>query len=220
MSNYSRIILPAGLKTGILRRGVALACALLCAATSAAPLVQALAETRSRDINHDGRADYWEFYDSRGRLSRILVDTNFDGRGDRDSYYRQGALVRRVDDRNFDGRPDLIEDFDPELQEHVRSVVDVDFDGIPDLVELFRGGQLVGAFGLPDGRPVPSISSLAGAVPDAGGAFVQQPGLSLRHAPASSARVIALAAVNDRRTPIARTVSPDRPRGPPPTRAS
>jgi hypothetical protein len=208
------------LKKGVLRRGFAIACALLCAVTAAAPLVQALAETRSRDINRDGRADYWAFYDAQGRLSRILVDTNFDGQGDRDSYYRDGALVRQVDDRNFDGRPDLIEDFYPERQEHVRSVVDVDFDGAPDLLELFHGGRLVAAFGLADGRAVPSISSLAGAAPDAVGTFVRQLAVSLNHPPASSARVTALVAVHVQRTPIARTVSADRPRGPPPARVS
>jgi hypothetical protein len=206
--------------TSLSQRCIALACALLCTVTSAAPLVQALAETRTRDINGDGRADYWAFYDAQGRLSRILVDTNFDGRGDRDSYYRDGALVREVEDRNFDGRPDLIEDFSPERQEHVRSVIDVDFDGVPDLLELFHGGQLVAAFGLLDGRTVPSISSLVGAAPDAGGTFVPELALSLKHPPASSARVTALAAAHVRRTPIARTVSPDRPRGPPPARVS
>jgi hypothetical protein len=204
----------------LFRRSVALACAVLFAATSAAPLLHALAETRSRDLNGDGRADYWEFYDSQGGLARVLVDTNFDGRGDRDSYYSHGALVRQVDDRNFDGRPDLIEDYDPGLPDHVRSVVDADFDGLADLVELFRDGKLVDAVWLHDGRLIPSISSHAGAVTAGDGALLHQPCLSLGHLPASSTRATAPAAAPVRGTPVARTVSPDRPRGPPPTRVS
>jgi len=111
------------------------------------PVVESI---RTEDQNGDGRPDVWRHYDARGELTRVDIDTNFDGRADRQEYYQSGALVRRELDRNFDDRVDLVEDFDAVSHEHVRSVLDVDFDGAADLLVLFQ-----------DGRPVFSETALA-----------------------------------------------------------
>jgi hypothetical protein len=98
---------------------------------------------RTEDQNHDGRPDIWRFYDRQGRLHRVEVDTNFDGRADRRDFYRDGILTRTETDRNFDNQIDLIEEFDLRGREHVRSVVDANFDGTADLLVLFQDGQPV-----------------------------------------------------------------------------
>lgn len=98
---------------------------------------------RTQDHNGDGRPDVWRHYDAKGLLTRVAVDSNFDGRADVEEYYERGALVRRESDRNFNGQADLIEDFDTDTHEPNRSVVDVDFDGTADLLVLFRDGRPV-----------------------------------------------------------------------------
>lgn len=97
------------------------------------------------DRNHDGRPDVWRFFDAQGRLTRIDIDTNFDGRPDQEEQYQQDALTRRTSDRNFDQRVDLVEDFDPATHQRIRSLVDVDFDGRGDLLVLFADGRPVHA---------------------------------------------------------------------------
>src|SRR4051812_13950053 len=41
----------------------------------------------TEDQNHDGRPDVWRAYDHQGRLARIALDTNFDGRSDVQEFY-------------------------------------------------------------------------------------------------------------------------------------
>jgi hypothetical protein len=77
----------------------------------------------------------------RSHVTRVAVDTNFDGRSDVQEYYVGGALVRRESDRDFDDRIDLVQEFDAATLDLVRSVSDVDFDGVADLLELFDGGR-------------------------------------------------------------------------------
>jgi hypothetical protein len=98
---------------------------------------------RTQDSNGDGRPDIWRAYNNRGQLTTVRIDVDFDGRADIDEYYENGALVRRESDRDHDGRTDLVEDFDPETHERVRSVVDIDRDGTADVLTLFRGGRPV-----------------------------------------------------------------------------
>jgi hypothetical protein len=103
----------------------------------------AAGRTRTEDTNHDGRPDVWRYYDARGELAHITIDSNFDGYPDREEEYRDGSLVRRESDRNFDQRVDLIEEFDPSTHQHLKSTVDADFDGRADLLVLFQDGQPV-----------------------------------------------------------------------------
>ena len=114
-----------------------------CAAAVAMSLWSSGSDVRTEDQYHDGRPDVWRVYDRLGRLAKVAVDTNFDGRADVHEYYDRGALVRRESDRDFNNRIDLVQDFDPTTRELARSVVDVDFDGTADLLVLFKGGQPV-----------------------------------------------------------------------------
>src|ERR1700681_477964 len=118
-------------------------CAIACAAVAATWLWSPAAHVRSADRNGDGRPDIWRTYSRQGQLSYVAIDTNFDGRADVQEYYEHGALVRRESDRDFNDRVDLVQEFDPTTQEHVRSVVDVDSDGTADLLVLFQDGQPV-----------------------------------------------------------------------------
>ena len=117
-----------------------------------AAIVQPSIRLRTQDTNRDGRPDVWQYYDSRGVLLRVDIDTNFDGRFDVEESYRDGHLVRRESDRNFDDRVDLIDDFDATTAAPTRAVVDADFDGRADLIVL-----------LIDGKPVFSQWTSAGA---------------------------------------------------------
>jgi hypothetical protein len=99
--------------------------------------------TLSADRNGDGRVDVWRIYDQQGQLVESAVDSNFDGRSDVREYYAHGELVRRESDRNFDDRVDLVEEFDANTHERVRSIVDSDFDGTADLLVLFQRGRPV-----------------------------------------------------------------------------
>jgi len=99
--------------------------------------------TRTDDLNRDGRPDVWRAYGRDGRLARVAVDTNFDGRSDVEELYEDGLLVRRQTDRNFDDQIDLVQDFDPATRQIVRSLTDVDADGVADLLVLFQNGTPV-----------------------------------------------------------------------------
>lgn len=58
------------------------------------------------DTDKDGRIDQTAFYDSRGRLLRLEVDQNRDGRTDRIQHYENQVLVRGERDIDHDGRMD------------------------------------------------------------------------------------------------------------------
>ena len=90
------------------------------------------------DSNHDGRPDVWRFYDPHGALTAIEIDSNFDGRSDRNEYYQEGAVARIELDRDFDGRVDVVQEFDTSSHDRVRSIVDTDADGVADLLVLFQ----------------------------------------------------------------------------------
>ena len=91
------------------------------------------------DRNDDGRADVWEYHDGPfGTLSKIVEDTNFDGRQDRVSYVVAGSL-RRETDTNFDGRVDQVEEFDVDSN-RTRTVRDTDHDGTADVLVLYQDG--------------------------------------------------------------------------------
>jgi hypothetical protein len=117
--------------------------ALVCGLTLTVSLWTPGELVRTEDQNHDGRPDVWRYYDRHGRLDRVDVDTNFDGRADRRTFYRDGIVTRTETDRNFDNQIDLIEEFDLLGREHIRSVVDANFDGTADLLVLFQDGQPV-----------------------------------------------------------------------------
>jgi hypothetical protein len=133
----------------------------VCCAALAAIEVWPARRVRTTDQNGDGRPDIWRRYDTRGRLTEVDVDSNFDGSPDIAEFYERGVLVRRETDRNFNGQADLIEEFDAETHSRTRSVVDIDYDGTADLLVLFRDGEAVFA------KHAPSPASGAAAHPPA-----------------------------------------------------
>jgi hypothetical protein len=124
-------------------RYLGLLCVVACATVAAVEVWPAARHLRTEDHNGDGRPDIWRRYDSRGQLTEVDVDSNFDGSPDIEEYYERGILVRRESDRNFNGQADLVEEFDAETHARTRSVVDIDYDGTADLLVLFRDGRPV-----------------------------------------------------------------------------
>jgi hypothetical protein len=98
---------------------------------------------QTEDRNGDGRPDVWKYYNARGRLIRVAIDTNFDGRSDVEETLVDGRLAERRSDRNFDGTIDRVDEFDVSNGELRRSTVDVNFDGRADLLLFFDGGRPV-----------------------------------------------------------------------------
>jgi hypothetical protein len=123
-------------------RSVALLCVLSCATVAGLELWPAGRGSGTADQNGDGRPDIWRFYDTRGRLAEVDVDSNFDGKPDIEAHER-GVLVRRESDRNFNGEADLKRRFDVDTHGHTRSVVDTDCDGTADLLVFFRDDRPV-----------------------------------------------------------------------------
>jgi len=124
-------------------RIAALLCVLSCAIVAGFEVWPAARGLQTTDQNGDGRPDVWRFYDARGRLAQVDVDSNFDGTPDIQEYYEHGVLVRRESDRNFNGQADLVEEFDSDTHGQTRAVVDTDYDGTADLLVLFREGRPV-----------------------------------------------------------------------------
>ena len=122
-------------------RGLAFVCIVACATVAAVEVWPAARQVRTEDHNGDGRPDIWRHYDSRGLLTKVAVDSNFDGSADIEEFYQDGALVRRESDRNFNGQTDFVEEFDAATHGHTRSVVDTDYDGTADLLVLFQDGR-------------------------------------------------------------------------------
>jgi hypothetical protein len=122
---------------------VAILCVVACAATASVSLWPRAGSARTEDRNGDRHPDVWRMYDRQGNLSKVAIDTNFDGRADVYEYYKDGALVSRESDRNFNDQVDLVEEFDSATHERLRSVEDVDYDGTADLLVLFHDGQAV-----------------------------------------------------------------------------
>ena len=107
------------MRHGLRRRAIACAGIWLLALNAVVPLAAAWLSVGTADTNGDGRPDLWRYFDRSGRLVRVVVDDN------------------------YDGRPDATYDFDPVLGTRVRSEVDLDHDGQPDEVTLFRDGRVV-----------------------------------------------------------------------------
>jgi len=116
---------------------------LFCATLTAVEMWPVARDVRTADRNGDGRPDIWRHFDTRGQITEVDVDTNFDGKPDVAEYYERGVLVRRESDRNFNGQVDLVEEFDPATRAQTRSVIDTDYDGTADLLVLFRDGRPV-----------------------------------------------------------------------------
>lgn len=58
------------------------------------------------DTDKDGKPDRWEYYKEDGKLDRIEVDNNHDGKIDETVFAENGKIVRVEKDSDFDGKID------------------------------------------------------------------------------------------------------------------
>ncbi len=108
--------------------------------------------TYEKDYNHDGKPDHFYTYRN-GKISKIEVDRNFDGKIDEWEFYDREGQIERVEfDQNFDGRPDLWRFYENGLL--VRSEQDTDFNGQPDWFGFYENGILVRLDCRPNGSKI------------------------------------------------------------------
>jgi hypothetical protein len=131
---------------------------------------------RMVDLNHDGRADSYIYYDASGGVRRRESDFDRDGHVDEIAYYAAGVAVRKDRETNLDGKLDTW-DFYQGGKIHHR-MRDSDGDGKvdqwwswpnPDKIEC----PVIVSDRNHDGKPDPAdvvdvCSPAAGALPDAG----------------------------------------------------
>jgi hypothetical protein len=97
----------------------------------------------SLDINDDGSADIWNYYqvgDTGGDPIRREIDLNRDGRPDVVTHFSGAEMVREEIDADFDGAMDWVDFYEAGLR--VRSEWDTDFDGRPDLFKYYSKGKV------------------------------------------------------------------------------
>ena len=92
------------------------------------------------DRNGDGRIDQW-IYREQGRISRRVLDDDFDGRAERSFIYDRETqqLVRVEEDTNQDGAVDAWTEY--QEGEILRRRADADHDGAVDTWILYRNGK-------------------------------------------------------------------------------
>ncbi|MEI9895833.1 MAG: DUF2007 domain-containing protein [Chthoniobacter sp.] len=108
--------------------------------------------TYEKDNNHDGKPDYFATYRN-GRIWKVEVDRNFDGKIDKWEFFDSEGRPERLEcDENYDGQPDLWYFYaNGSVQ---RSEQDTDFNGQPDWFGYFEGGILVRADCRPNGSKI------------------------------------------------------------------
>ena len=87
----------------------------------------------SMDRNYDGRIDYTVIFDLQGRKVREEMDFDHDGQMDDFYFYEAGKLVRQEIDSNYDGQVDIWVYLDGMYIQRVE--MDTSFDGIVDTVQ-------------------------------------------------------------------------------------
>jgi hypothetical protein len=92
------------------RRLTALCCIALCAGNALLPLASRASITVvSRDTDGDGRPDRWDYYDQAGRLARVIIDRDLDGRVDLVQDLAESSEVAVLADTDFDGTIDRLD---------------------------------------------------------------------------------------------------------------
>jgi hypothetical protein len=95
------------------------------------------------DVNGDGRADIWNFFEERTDgprgLRRKELDLNWDGRVDvRTHFDGAGSIEREEMDGDFDGRVDWVDHY--QGGKRVLTEVDTDYNGAFDLFKTYEQG--------------------------------------------------------------------------------
>ena len=78
----------------------------------------------------DGKADAWAYQGADGKIARIEVSTNRDGKANRLEFYEAGSLARAEEDADGDGKPDKWETYRAGALASVD--IDTNHDGRPD----------------------------------------------------------------------------------------
>jgi hypothetical protein len=102
-----------------------------------------------RDLDLDGRADFWVNYYFTGAPWKIAKDRNGDGAPDTWEYIKDGMIYKWELDRNFDGKADIRIAYDlPHLvsakasgKEILKQLHDNDFDGVFEEVSVSAQGR-------------------------------------------------------------------------------
>lgn len=97
------------------------------------------------DLNGDGAADVFNYYQEHSEGARLLVrkevDLNWDSRVDVRSWFDlSGQLEKEEMDGDFDGRVDWVDHY--QGGKRVLSEVDTDYDGSFDLFKVYEGGKV------------------------------------------------------------------------------
>ncbi len=99
----------------------------------------------SKDLNHDGIADYRIMYDSEA-MSRIMRDSrdlNFDGKDDAWRFFSPaGSLVKEELDLDYDGRVDLLNTYDANSGVLVLQEMAMGFHGRLSGRRILRDGKV------------------------------------------------------------------------------
>jgi hypothetical protein len=112
---------------------------------------------RTTDLNHDGKADLYEYFDASGQVRRREADYDADGIVDAIEYYQNGKLIRRELDTTGQHRIDTWDYFDASTGKRIRRERDTTNDGRVDQWWTYNGDTVTIAFDKNnDGKPDPS----------------------------------------------------------------
>ncbi len=81
---------------------------LLVAMLFISPMLGFCEEVTANDLNKDGKVDSWLYRDDKGVSLKWFRDTDFDGREDQWSFFKDGRAFLDEEDTNGDGKVDRI----------------------------------------------------------------------------------------------------------------
>lgn len=80
-------------------------CLWLCSGYSQVPSTAPVIQTKTVDVNKDGKPDVTYYHDGKN-ITKAEADTNFDGEPDVTVYAENGKFKSAEVDTNYDGKPD------------------------------------------------------------------------------------------------------------------
>jgi hypothetical protein len=123
---------------------------------------------RISDLNHDGKADLYEYFDSNGVIRRREADYDNNGIIDAIEYYENGKLARREYDTTGQHRVDTWDYFDTASGKRIKRERDTTNDGKVDQWWTWDGDKVTIQMDKEGkGKPDPSATLVLGG-PDAG----------------------------------------------------